>query len=92
MAHITRRNVLLAGLKLPGIVEAAYRDKPSGEGAGKSKRFEVAEVVAGHPWRFCRLAAWSSTDLTIRWGRTPSSFPGSPNAWRFARLGFLVLQ
>ncbi len=55
MTHITRRGVLQAGLALPGIVEAAYRDAPSGKDSGKPKRFEevvgfeVEEAVAGHP-------------------------------------------
>jgi creatinine amidohydrolase len=55
MANITRRDILLAGLVLPGIVEVAYGDAPSSEGTGKPKRFEevtgfeVEETVARHP-------------------------------------------
>ncbi len=54
MANITRREVLLAGLALPGIFGAAYTNVPSGEDRKKPKRFEevagfeVEETVAGH--------------------------------------------
>lgn len=55
MANITRRDILLAGLALPGIVEVAFGGAPSGEGTGKPKRFEevtgfeIEETVARHP-------------------------------------------
>ncbi|MFI5092743.1 MAG: creatininase family protein [Candidatus Acidiferrum sp.] len=55
MAHITRRRALFAALALPGMVEAVYADAPSGEDAGKPKRFEevagyeVDDVVSRHP-------------------------------------------
>lgn len=55
MTRITRRDVLVAGLGLPGIAEAAYRGTPTDDGPGKPKRFEevggfeVAEVVSEHP-------------------------------------------
>jgi creatinine amidohydrolase len=55
MASISRRNVLMAGLGLPGIVEAANRNAPTDEGAGKPKRFEevagfeAARSVSEHP-------------------------------------------
>ena len=55
MAYITRRDVLLAGLALPAIVQAGNREVPSGENAGKPKRFEevvgfeLEEALAGHP-------------------------------------------
>jgi creatinine amidohydrolase len=55
MASISRRNVLMAGLGLPGIVEAANRNAATEEGAGKPKRFEevagfeAARSVSEHP-------------------------------------------
>ncbi len=55
MTHITRRDVLQAGLALPGVVEAAYLGAPRSRGARKPKRFEevvgfeVDEAIAGHP-------------------------------------------
>lgn len=55
MGHITRRNALLAGLGFPEIVEAAFRDAPTGVSLDKPKRFEevdgfeVAEAISSHP-------------------------------------------
>jgi creatinine amidohydrolase len=55
MPYITRRNVLLAGLALPGVVEAAYRDASGDEDTAKPKRFEelggfeVSDAVSKHP-------------------------------------------
>lgn len=55
MTRITRRDVLVAGLGLPAIVEAAYPGTPADDSAGKPKRFEevggfeVAESVSEHP-------------------------------------------
>lgn len=40
MAQMSRRDVLIAGLGLPGMVEAAYAGGPSGENAREPKRFE----------------------------------------------------
>lgn len=55
MARISRRDVLAAGLGLPGIVAGAYPAAPIDKGVRKPKRFEevggfeVAESVSGHP-------------------------------------------
>jgi len=55
MAQLTRRDVLLAGLALPGIADAFCRDTPGDDSFLKPKRFEetagfeVAEAVASHP-------------------------------------------
>jgi creatinine amidohydrolase len=55
MARISRRDVLAAGLGLPGIVAAAHTNAPADEAVRKPKRFEeaggfeVAESVSGHP-------------------------------------------
>ncbi|MFZ0636457.1 MAG: creatininase family protein [Candidatus Acidiferrales bacterium] len=55
MAQISRRDVLLAGLALPGIARAVRRDTPDDDASLKPKRFEeivgfeVAEVAASHP-------------------------------------------
>jgi creatinine amidohydrolase len=54
MARITRRDVLLAGLVLPGAVKNAYRNVAAGDGAEKPERFEevggfeVAKSVSAH--------------------------------------------
>jgi len=54
MAYITRRDVLLAGLALPAIVQAGNTEAPSGENAGKPKRFEevvgfeLEQALGGH--------------------------------------------
>lgn len=55
MGQISRRNILQAGIGLPGIVRAALRGSPNGEGAEKAKRLEelagfaVLEAVANSP-------------------------------------------
>jgi len=55
MGQISRRNVLQAGIGLPGIVVAAFHGSPNGEAAEKPKRFEelagfaVPEAVANSP-------------------------------------------
>lgn len=55
MSQITRRNMLLAGLALPGIPGAVMRDSSGDDHAPKPKRFEetvgfeIADVVASHP-------------------------------------------
>src|SRR5215469_3287287 len=55
MGQISRRNVLQAGIGLPGIVVAAFHGSSNGEGAEKPKRFEelagfaVPEAVANSP-------------------------------------------
>ncbi len=55
MAQISRRDVLLAGLALPGIASAVSRDTPGDDASLKPKRFEeiggfeAAEVVSSHP-------------------------------------------
>ena len=54
MAQLTRRDVLLAGLALPGIAGAFYRHAPGGDSSLKPKRFEetagfeLAAVVESH--------------------------------------------
>ena len=54
MAQLTRRDVLLAGLALPGFAGALYRDAPGDDRSLKPKRFEetagfeLAEVVESH--------------------------------------------
>ena len=40
MAQISRRDILIAGLGLPGMVEAAYAGSPTAENTHKPKRFE----------------------------------------------------
>lgn len=63
IANITRSDVLVSVLALPGIVEVAYGDAPSGEGARKPKRFEevsgfdVEKTVARHPLAILPLAS-----------------------------------
>jgi len=55
VTQIKRRDVLLAGLALPGIANAANRDTADDDRSLQPKRFEeivgfeVAEVVASHP-------------------------------------------
>lgn len=55
MEQFSRRNMLLAGMALPGIVEAAFRDSRDSESDAKPKRFEeiagfaVAETVSQSP-------------------------------------------
>jgi len=55
MANIPRRKLLLAGFALPAMVDAGYREAPSGDAGKKAKRFEelagfeVEEVVAEYP-------------------------------------------
>src|SRR5256714_11986683 len=54
MAQLTRRDVLLAGLALPGFAGALYRDAPGDDRSLKPKRFEetagfeLPEVVESH--------------------------------------------
>ena len=80
MTQITRGDVLLAGLALPGIADTANRDTADDDRPLQPKRFEeivgfeVAEVAAVIPWRCCRWEAWSFTGCTIRWGQIPLSF------------------
>jgi creatinine amidohydrolase len=63
MEKISRRNVLLAGLALPGIVEANFRLTPVNESAEKPKRFEeiggfeVAEAVSACPFAILPLGS-----------------------------------
>ena len=55
MTQITRRDVLLAGLALPGIADIANRDAADDDRPLQPKRFEeivgfeVAKVAASHP-------------------------------------------
>ena len=55
MGHFSRRDALLAGLGLPGMVEAAFGNTESGKEAEKPKRFEdvvgfeVGEIASEYP-------------------------------------------
>jgi creatinine amidohydrolase len=54
MAHISRRNLIVAGLALPGLVGDSDKIVPAGQASDQPKRFdevagfEVAEAVTGH--------------------------------------------
>jgi hypothetical protein len=55
MVQLTRRDLVLSGLALPGIAATFYRGAPSDDAHLKPKRFEetagfeIADVVATHP-------------------------------------------
>jgi hypothetical protein len=76
MEQITRRNVLLAGLALPAILETTFRESQGTDDATKKPKrfeevagFEVAQAISECPLAILPLGSLSFAARTTHWVR-----------------------